>query len=113
MKILTLSQREYPENTKSAVELPFREGPASALAAVLSFAAVFVAIGPTIGPAASFSFAVVFSPILAPALALAVVLAFTRMLWKGLFFRVCHGLKRDPGTVRRARGIGSRSDGSA
>src|ERR1700758_1584919 len=63
--------------------------------------------------AASFAFAGVFAPVLTPALALAIVLSFTRVLRKGLFFRVCHGLKRDPRTMRRARGIRSRSDGSA
>jgi hypothetical protein len=67
----------------------------------------------SVGRTASLTFALVFAPILAAALALAVVLAFTSVFRKGLFFGVCHGLKRDPRTVRRARGIRSRSDGSA
>src|ERR1700741_4637117 len=63
--------------------------------------------------AASFYFAFVFAPILAPALALAIVLSFTCVLRKGLFFRVWLGLKREPRTMRRSRGIRTRSDGSA
>jgi hypothetical protein len=66
----------------------------------------------SVGCAASFAFAVVFAPIFATALALTVVLAFARVLGKGLLFGVSHGLEGDARTVRCARGVGSRGEGS-
>lgn len=66
----------------------------------------------SVGRTTSLAFAVVLAPILAAALALTVVLTLTGVFRKWLFL-VGHGLERDPRIVGRARGIGSRSEGSA